>query len=87
MISYFEFNTYFEFIVLKYSQIYYKYFQFNKFTELQYHGIENFVMVSKNDTAVLLNFGILQSPISRYTTAEPAKVLMLVFNNASYCYH
>ena len=53
---------YFEFIVLKYSQIYYKYFQFNKHTELQYHGIENFVTVSKNDIVVLLNFGILQSP-------------------------
>ena len=39
--------------VLKYSQIYYKYFQFNKYTELRYYSIENFVMV---------NFGILQSP-------------------------
>ena len=64
MMLYFEFyNTYFEFIVLKCSQIYYKYFQFNKYMELQYHGIENFVMVSENDIVVLLNFGILQSPI------------------------
>ena len=30
---------YFEFIVLKYSQIYYKYFQFNKYTKLQYPNI------------------------------------------------
>ena len=49
-------------MVLKYSQIYFKYFQFNKYTELQYHDIENFVTVSKNDIAVLLHFGILQSP-------------------------
>ena len=41
--------------------------QFNKYTELQYHGTENFVTVSKNDIAVLLNFGILQSPIRRLT--------------------
>ena len=27
------YNTYFEFIVFKYSQIYYKYLQFNKYTE------------------------------------------------------
>ena len=53
------FDTYFEFIVLKYSQIY---FQFNKYTELRYHGIENFVTVSKNDIAAILNFDILQSP-------------------------
>ena len=58
-----NFITYFEFIVLKYSQTYYKYFLFNKHTELRYHGIENFVTVSKNDIVVLLNFGILQSPI------------------------
>ena len=49
-------NTYLEFIVLKYSQIYYKYFQFNEYTELRYHGITNFVTVLKNDIAVLLNF-------------------------------
>ena len=48
--------SYFEFIVLKYSQIYYKYLQFNTYTELQYHEIEKFVTVSKNDTAVSLNF-------------------------------
>ena len=30
--------------------------------ELQYHGIDNFLTVSKNDIAVLLNFGISQSP-------------------------
>ena len=58
------YNTYFEFIVLKYSKIYYKYFQFNKYTKSQYPNIENFVRVSKNDIAVLLNFGILQRPIS-----------------------
>ena len=50
------YNTCFEFIVLKHLQIYHKYL----YTELQYHrhGIEKFVMVSKNDIAVLLNFGI-----------------------------
>ena len=57
--------SYFEFIILKYSQIYYKYPQLNKYTELRYHGIGTFVMVPKNDIAVLLNFGILQRPIMR----------------------
>ena len=54
--------NYFEFIALKYSQIYYKYFQFSKYIDLRYHGTENVVTVSKKDIAVLLNFGILQSP-------------------------
>ena len=54
------YETYFEIMVLKYSQIY-EHMQFNKYTELQYHGMEKFVMVSKSDTAVSLNFGILQS--------------------------
>ena len=63
MMSYFEFIILnFVFVVLKYSQIYYKYLQFNKYTELQYHGIKKIVMVFKNDTVVSLNFGILQSP-------------------------
>ena len=39
--------------------------------EIQYHGIENFVMVSKNDIAVLLNFGILQSPNMRDMLTVP----------------
>ena len=57
--------SYFEFIILKYSQIYYEYSQLNKYTELRYHGIGTFVTVPKIDIVVLVNFGILQSPIMR----------------------
>ena len=46
-------------MVFKYSEIYYKLLQFNKYTELHYQGIEEFVMVSKNNITVSLNFGIL----------------------------
>ena len=64
------YNIYFEFIVLKYSQIYYKYFQFNRYTELRYHGIENFVMVSKNDIAVLrTKFWYIAEPYGHYSAA------------------
>ena len=55
----------FEFIVLKYPQIYhksYKYLFFNKYIKLQYHGIEKFMTVSKIDIVVLLKFDILHSP-------------------------
>ena len=64
MMSYCEFIVLnFVFLVLKYSQIYCKYLQFNKYTELQYHGINKIVTVFKNDIAVSLNFSILESPI------------------------
>ena len=73
----------FKFIVLKYSQIYYKYFKFNKFTELRYYSIENFETVSKkyNNIAVLLNFGILHSPISY------SKVLLYMYIQLVQCLH
>ena len=69
--------TYFEFIVPKYSQICY---QFNKYTALQYYGIENFVMVSKNDIAVSLNFGILQSPITIHTNIPYQSVFSYIYS-------
>ena len=41
--------------------------------ELQYHGIDNFLTVSKNDIAVLLNFGISQSSNKHCYTHMPAR--------------
>ena len=48
--------SYFEFIMHKCVVNIY---QFNKYIKLQYHSIENFIMVLENDIAILLNFGIL----------------------------
>ena len=80
MMSYFNirnYNTYFEFIVHKHMLK--KYLQFNKFTELRYHGIANFVTVSKNDIALLLNFGILQSLTSMIAMVTVTQYLLTLY--------
>ena len=79
MMSYFNirnYNTYFEFIVHKHVK---KYLQLNKFTELRYHGIANFVTVSKNDIALLLNFGILQSLTSMIAMVTVTQYLLTLY--------
>ena len=79
MMSYFNicnYNTYFEFIVHKHVK---KYLQFNKFTELRYHSIANFVTVSKNDIALLLNFGILQSLTSTIAMVTVTQYLLTLY--------
>ena len=79
MMSYFNirnYNTYFEFIVHKHVK---KYLQFNKFTELRYHGIANFLTVSKNDNALLLNFGILQSLTSMIAMVTVTQYLLTLY--------
>ena len=52
--------------MLIYSHAYDKY---------QHHGIGKVMMVSKNDTVVILKFGILQSPM--HTTAVTAVIGIL----------
>ena len=78
MISYF----------LKYFNIHKYIVNIYKHIELRYHDIEKFMTVSKNDIAVLLKFGILQSPngniAQKYLTAL---VLSAVIGDKVFCAH
>ena len=78
MISYF----------LKYFNIHKYIVNIYKHIELRYHDIEKFMAVSKNNIAVLLKFGILQSPNGNIAQKYLiALVLSAVIGDKVFCAH